>query len=138
MVAHSLFVLVALTGLKLDWKSPPREAEAVRWREAAGGFGAIVAVVSVLLAVALAIAPMAVLWLMPVALPLLLAIPLTVLNSRVDVGLKLRSHGLLATPEEMSTPAVLRRAWSLAGAERAPRADGRPGVPWGGELLVAH
>ena len=28
MLAHSLFVLVALTGMKLDWKSPPREAAA--------------------------------------------------------------------------------------------------------------
>ena len=33
MLAHSLFVLVALTGLKLEWKSPPREAAAVPWRD---------------------------------------------------------------------------------------------------------
>src|SRR4029077_15159008 len=31
MLAHSLFVVVALTGIKLDWKSPPREAAAVPW-----------------------------------------------------------------------------------------------------------
>ncbi|MEO8653188.1 MAG: glucans biosynthesis glucosyltransferase MdoH, partial [Ramlibacter sp.] len=35
MLAHSLFVLVALTGLQLDWKSPPRHAAGVTWREAA-------------------------------------------------------------------------------------------------------
>ncbi|HEY3048122.1 MAG TPA: glucans biosynthesis glucosyltransferase MdoH, partial [Polaromonas sp.] len=29
MLAHSLFVVIALTGLKLEWKSPPREAAAV-------------------------------------------------------------------------------------------------------------
>ena len=34
MLAHSLFVLVALTGIALDWKSPPREAQAVPWRHA--------------------------------------------------------------------------------------------------------
>ena len=33
MLAHSLFVVVALTGIKLDWKSPPREAAAVPWRD---------------------------------------------------------------------------------------------------------
>ena len=38
MLAHSLFVVVALTGLKLDWKSPPREAAAVSWREAGPGW----------------------------------------------------------------------------------------------------
>ncbi|RZL47387.1 MAG: glucans biosynthesis glucosyltransferase MdoH, partial [Variovorax sp.] len=32
MLAHSLFVVVALTGIKLDWKSPPREAAAVPWK----------------------------------------------------------------------------------------------------------
>ncbi len=139
MVAHSLFVLVALTGLKLDWKSPPREAEAVRWREAAGGFGVVVGVVAALVAVTLAVAPMAVLWLMPVALPLLLAIPLTVLNSRVDFGRRVRSRGLLLTPEEVSAPAVLRRAWALVGGKRAPPVAVRHNsVPWGGELLVAH
>jgi hypothetical protein len=35
MLAHSLFVVVALTGIKLDWKSPPREAAAVPWKIAA-------------------------------------------------------------------------------------------------------
>jgi len=31
MLAHSMFVLSALTGLKLEWKSPPRAAEAPGW-----------------------------------------------------------------------------------------------------------
>ena len=33
MVAHTLFVVVALTGLKLNWKSPPREACDVQWSQ---------------------------------------------------------------------------------------------------------
>ncbi len=35
MLAHSIFVLAALTGLRLDWKSPSRDAAAVAWRDAA-------------------------------------------------------------------------------------------------------
>src|SRR5438445_781759 len=31
MVAHTLFVVAALTGLKLDWRSPSREAEDIGW-----------------------------------------------------------------------------------------------------------
>ncbi|KNZ30699.1 MAG: glucosyl transferase family 2 [Methylibium sp. NZG] len=143
MVAHSLFVIVALTGLKLDWKSPPREAEAVRWREAASGFGAVAGAVLALVAVTLVVAPIAVLWLIPLALPLLLAIPLTVLNSRVGFGRGVRARGLLVTPEEVSTPAVLRRAWALLGDSEAARAQAtqpvaQRSIPWGGELLVAH
>ena len=39
MLAHSAFVLGALTGLQLDWKSPPREAAAVAWRDAMARIG---------------------------------------------------------------------------------------------------
>ncbi|MET0211125.1 MAG: glucans biosynthesis glucosyltransferase MdoH, partial [Burkholderiaceae bacterium] len=39
MVAHSIFCVAALTGLKLDWKSPPRNAEDVSWKEAFSVFG---------------------------------------------------------------------------------------------------
>ena len=39
MLAHSFFVLVALTGWKLEWKSPPREAEGIRWADAARKLG---------------------------------------------------------------------------------------------------
>ena len=35
MAAHTVFVVGALTGLKLQWKSPPREAERLPWRDAA-------------------------------------------------------------------------------------------------------
>ena len=40
MLAHSVFVLGALTGLRLDWKSPSREAAAVAWRDAMSRIGA--------------------------------------------------------------------------------------------------
>ncbi len=57
MLAHSLFVLVALTGLKLDWKSPPREASARRWRDAVAPLGADDGRRSALLAAVAAIEP---------------------------------------------------------------------------------
>jgi membrane glycosyltransferase len=117
MVAHSLFVLVALTGLKLDWKSPPREAAAVGWRDAAQSLAPISAAAAVLLAGALLLAPGAALWLAPVVLPLLLAMPLVVATSRPALGARVRASGLLVTPEEVSTPSVLRHAWHHA--ERA-------------------
>ena len=111
MVAHSIFVVAAITGIQLDWKSPPREANAVPWRHAMAHFApqtAFVGVLAVLLAI---VDPSALVWLLPVGLPLLLAIPTTVLSSKVAMGAALQAHGYLLIPEESRAPAVLRRAW---------------------------
>ncbi len=114
MMAHSLFVLVALTGLKLDWKSPPREANDIGWRDAMRRFGGVGLGVLVLGALVLWQQPQAGWWLMPMALPLLMAVPLTVLTSRSGLGQRLLARRLLLTPEEYSAPQVLRRAWAHA------------------------
>jgi membrane glycosyltransferase len=114
MLAHSLFVGVALTGLKLEWKSPPREAAGVAWADAAQRLAPMSAVIALLgVGVALINAD-ALLWLAPVALPLLLAIPLTVATSHVDLGGWMRARGVLLIPEESWSPAVLRSAWRHA------------------------
>jgi membrane glycosyltransferase len=53
-------------------------------------------------------------WLAPVALPLLLSVPLTVATSHVDLGTWMRARGVLLVPEESWSPAVLRQAWQHA------------------------
>jgi len=50
MLAHSLFVLLAVTGLKLEWKPPPREAAAISWREASARLFPMTAVIGLLAA----------------------------------------------------------------------------------------
>ncbi len=131
MVAHTLFVVVALTGLKLNWKSPPREAQDIGWRHAMQRFAPIVAVVLLLLGTALAVEPGAALWLAPVALPLLFAVPLTVATSRSDLGGRVRARQLLLTPEESYSPSVLRQAWAYA-EQATPAPDWHEVVtdPW--------
>jgi len=114
MLAHSLFVVVALTGIKLDWKSPPREAAAVPWRIAAVQLAPMTLVIATLAVGIALIDASALAWLMPVGLPLLLAIPLTVLTSQIALGNSLRDRGFLLIPEESRSPAVLRRAWMHA------------------------
>lgn len=116
MLAHSFFVLVALTGLKLEWKSPPREASGITWSDAAGRLAPMTGVILVYGAGIAAIDLGALVWLAPVALPLLLAIPLAVATSHVALGSWMRSRGLLLIPEESRSPAVLRRAWRHAAA----------------------
>jgi membrane glycosyltransferase len=122
MIAHTVYVFTALTGLKLEWKSPPREAEDVLWRDAARRFALISGSVAVLAGWILQSQPQAIVWLVPVGLPLLLAIPLAVWTSRSSLGQRLMTQGLLLTPEERMAPAVLQRAWAHAGA--APASPG--------------
>ncbi|MDM7942825.1 MAG: glucans biosynthesis glucosyltransferase MdoH [Hydrogenophaga sp.] len=116
MLAHSLFVLVAVTGLKLEWKSPPREAAGVTWRDAAARLAPMSFVIGLLGLGVAAINVEALIWLAPVALPLLLSVPLTVATSHVDLGVWMRSRGVLLIPEESWSPAVLRRAWRHASS----------------------
>ena len=122
MVAHSIFVVAALTGLKLDWKSPPREATDVTWQEATQRFAGAGAAVLVIAAVLALVHPPALVWLLPVGLPLLLAIPFTVFTSRTGLGEKVRQAELLLVPEESWSPSVLRRAWSYARQSSEPLA----------------
>lgn len=131
MVAHTIFVIVALTGLKLQWKSPPREAADIGWGDAMRRFAPIVAGVVALLGAVMAIQPGAALWLAPVALPLLLAVPLTVMTSRTRFGEKVLSRSLLLTPEETNTPVVLLEAQSYARrATAAPTWHDTVTDPW--------
>lgn len=131
MVAHSIFVLGALTGLKLQWKSPPRDAADIGWSDAAARFAGVGALV-LLLAGALAWAqPQALPWLAPMGLPLLLAVPLVVLTSRAAFGRRLLGMHLLMTPEEHSAPRVLRHAWAFA-RRAAPAPEWQDAItdPW--------
>jgi len=120
MMAHSAFVLAALTGLQLTWKSPSREAQAIDWAEAMRRFGAPALVLCLLFAGFAVLRPGAALWLMPVALPLLAAIPLVVFTSREDFGRMLRARSMLLIPEEIFPPMVLRHAWMFARRHVVP------------------
>ena len=114
MVGHTMSVLVAVTGLRLDWKSPAREAQDIEWGAATRHFAPMVGVMSALTIAALLINPGAMPWLLPVVLPLLLAVPCTVFTSQVGLGRRVRAGGLLLIPEERRVPSVLQHAWSYA------------------------
>jgi membrane glycosyltransferase len=114
MVAHTLFVVGALTGWRLEWKSPPREANDVRWSEAAQRFGGVTLAMAALASVFAVVAPSALVWLAPIGVPLLLAVPFTVWTASSRLGRRVRDARLLLVPEEARSPAVLRRAWGYA------------------------
>ena len=116
MLFHTQFVLAALTGWRLDWKSPPRDDASTPWREAVRRHG-----VHTLLAIAWITAILVTSaafpwWLSPILGGLLLAIPLSVYTSRVRIGRALRNRGLMLTPEESREPRVLGEARRAAAA----------------------
>lgn len=122
MVAHSLFVLGALTGLKLEWRSPPREAVETGWTEALLRFGPYALMAAAALIAAVEKSPGHVLWMLPVATALMLGPVLAVWGSRERAGLALRAHRLACTPEELDTPPVLRMAQHYSHLTRNPEA----------------
>lgn len=112
MMAHTLFVLTALTGLNLEWKSPMREAHSILWRDALHRFMPMMLPVMLGLVATFLFHRDAVWWLLPTGLPLMFSAPLTVFTSESRWGLSLRRHRWLLTPEERTIPAVLARAWA--------------------------
>jgi membrane glycosyltransferase len=118
MLAHTAFVLSALTGLKLDWKSPPRDARALHWGDVFRRIGLPALAAAGALAwtakqTALTAAHMA-----PLLLAWLLAMPLAVWSSHVAFGAALRRRWLLAIPDETQPPRALLRAGEHADFAR--------------------
>ena len=110
MLFHTQFVLAALTGWRLDWKSPPRDDASTPWREAAARHGVHTLLAIAWIAAILVTSAAFPWWLSPILAGLLLAIPLSVYTSRVKIGRALRRRGLMLTPEEGDEPRVLREA----------------------------
>lgn len=117
MIAHSVFVISALTGFKMEWKSPVREAEALSWSLSWAHHRPLVWTAGVFLALGTYAGLTTLLWLSPVILPWLMAAPLAVLTSR---SLPHNTISLLDIPEERRIPSVLRRAWHYAGRRPLP------------------
>jgi len=111
LLAHSVFVLGALTGIRLDWKSPPRDDGAVRWRDAVARVGVLTlpALAATVVVAVLQGGPSWHLW--PLLLPLLVAVPFAVWSGHPRIGQALRRHGWLNTADEVQPPRTLARAF---------------------------
>ena len=109
MLAHSRFVIASMLNVSLSWAGQNRTEE-TGWRDAlitqAPGLamGGSWAVFAWWLDVSFFI------WSLPVAVPLILAAPTSVLLSRVRVGQAIRRAGLLLIPEELAPLPLLKNA----------------------------
>ncbi len=107
MLFHTQFILSALFGVAIGWRSPPREDAQTTWRDALRRHGA-----HTLLGIAWAglvgwLNPSYLWWLLPIVGALLLSIPISVYTSSVALGRRVRQRGLLVIPEETDVPAEI-------------------------------
>lgn len=117
MMAHSHYVLGALLNLSLTWAGQNRTQE-TSWRDALLTQLPGMVIATGWSAFAWSLDPMFFVWSLPVAIPLVLAAPTSVLLSRVGAGQTLRKWGMLVIPEERVPVKVLEYA-------RAARLDSR-------------
>jgi membrane glycosyltransferase len=106
---HSKFVLLTLMGRQITWGAQRRDDNETGWRDAIRHHGASTALALVWLASAPWLNRSLFWWLLPVALPLLLSVPVSVFSSRVWPGRALRRWGLFLIPEETDRPEILER-----------------------------
>ncbi|WP_277986372.1 glucans biosynthesis glucosyltransferase MdoH [Noviherbaspirillum cavernae] len=121
MLFHTLFVAAAYLGWAIRWKSPPRADSETTWGEALRKHGWHTA-----LGLAWGIGvywlnPSFLPWLLPIAGALALAIPLSVLSSRISLGRLFRRAHLFVIPEESTPPVELRETFAHVGmADASP------------------
>ncbi|HEY6986074.1 MAG TPA: glucans biosynthesis glucosyltransferase MdoH [Rhodanobacteraceae bacterium] len=108
MLFHTQFIVSALLGWKLVWKSPAREDAATTWGEAFRRHGFHTLLGLAWLALVYWLNPAFLGWLLPVAGALAVSIPISVLSSRVSLGRTFRNERLFLIPEESYPPRVLR------------------------------
>ena len=108
MVFHSWFVAAAFLGWSVQWKSPQREDGATSWGDAIRAHGGQVVLAVAWIVLVAWLDPMFLWWLSPIVVALLLSVPVSVITSRVSIGLWLRRLKLFLIPEEHDPPQELR------------------------------
>jgi membrane glycosyltransferase len=118
MLFHTQFVLAALAGWKIQWRSPSRADQSTSMYEAVWRHGPQTLIGAAWVGVIAWQVPEFLPWLAPVAAGLLLSVPLSVLTSRASLGVRARAAGLFVTPDEVAPPRELVATAQYAGSAR--------------------
>lgn len=107
MLFHSWFVVSAVIGESLAWRSPSRHNAETTWREGLQGHGLHTCLGLVWGTIVYWLNPAGLVWFLPAVGALALSIPLSVLSSRVSLGNHFRKMRLFLISEEVRPPEVL-------------------------------
>jgi membrane glycosyltransferase len=122
MLSQSIGIGQILLGGDAGWRVQQRDDGAIPFRGVVHQYAGHTIFGLLLAGAAYAVSLPLFLWMSPVVLGLVLAIPLAVLTSRPSVGGAWRRLGLLLTPEEGTMPRILARANALTAAAGATAA----------------
>lgn len=114
MLMQSQAVADVLLGRDAGWQVQRRDDGSLTMRELVGRFGRLTLIGILMGAAAYAVSWSLFLWMSPVTIGLLLAMPLAALTARSRAGIRLRKLHLLLIPEERQPPGILVRANELA------------------------
>lgn len=104
----TLFIAGLAFGKSGGWKTQARDVNAVSWWAATAAFWPHMVAGLVLVGVSAALVPSFAVWGLPLALPLLGAIPFAVLTARPSVGRFFEVNGIGGIPEDFSPPQEMR------------------------------
>lgn len=139
MVSQSRAIADVLLGRDSGWQVQRREADGLPMRDAARRFAPHTAAGLALAASAYAVSLPLLLWMLPVTVGLLLAIPLAALTADGRTGDRLRRARLLVTPEMRDPPDVVRGAHALSQAWlEQPALEALARLAGDAELRAAH
>jgi membrane glycosyltransferase len=116
MLMQTAAVLQILLGRDSGWSAQRRDDAAVPLRESFRLYRWHTLFGLIFAAAAYAVSPPLFLWMTPVIVGLLFAVPLAALTARPGLGVALRRLGLLSIPEERDPPPILARAQELTAS----------------------
>ncbi len=108
MAFHSRFVFTNLIGRTVVWRSQTREDAETSWADAVRAHGFDTVFASAWAVALYWLNPDYFWWILPIVGALVLAIPVSVMASRVTTGARARDLGLFLTPEEKDPPPEIR------------------------------
>ena len=131
MAAHSMMVLSIILGRAVGWGNQNRETDGTSWGDAFR-FHAMQTILGLAwTAVALKISLTFTAWMIPILVGLVLSAPVSVWTSRSRYGRALAKRKILATPEELNPPDIIRladRATAAVDPALDASVDARRGV----------
>ncbi|MNQ88548.1 Glucans biosynthesis glucosyltransferase H [compost metagenome] len=104
MLFHTRFVLAAFLGWAATWNSPQRDDDSTPWSEAVRRHGPQTLLGAAWALLVISLNPSFLWWLVPIVGSLMLSIPVSVISSRVNLGLRAKDESLFLIPEEYNTP----------------------------------
>jgi membrane glycosyltransferase len=138
MLTQSATVVQTLLGHDSGWNAQRRDDGSIPLSAIVRRYWPHTAVGVLLAAASYVVSPLLSLWMSPVLLGLVLAVPLVAITGAVGPGRVLRRLGLLATPEERHEPDVLARARTLMADHRGEPTNAIHHLLADRALLAAH